>query len=108
MCPLLTAAPALLALRWLLLLCHRVVNAEEALRIGLVNAVLPKAELDAHVESTALSMAKLSPLTIEAAKMSIDGHAGAARAYDRCYESHDYKEGVLAFLQKRSPVFEGR
>ena len=98
----------------LLLYSARVIDAEQALQIGLVQEVVPKAELDAHIEKLAGQIARLAPLSHRATKLSVDFltrndlAADAAEARRACYTSADYREGVQAFLDKRHAVFEGR
>lgn len=91
--------------------------AEEALRIGLVNRVFPKAELEASVARIAERICNNAPLTIRAAKVALQELAQPGEARDvsrvdaaiaRCYSSADYQEGVAAFLQKRKAQFKGQ
>lgn len=98
----------------LLLYSARVIDAHEALAIGLVQEVVPKEELDAHVEKLAERITRLAPLSHRATKLSVDALADHAlrdeadAARRRCYASDDFREGVQAFLDKRHAAFEGR
>lgn len=92
-------------------------TAAEAHQMGLVNRVLPEAELDAYVRDYATTIAGNAPLTIAAAKVAIGELLEDASARDMarcdamvqaCFESRDYVEGRRAFMEKRKPVFEGR
>lgn len=91
-------------------------DAVEAVAMGLVNRVLPGAELEAYVEGYARTIAANAPLTIAAAKFAIgetlkDGSERdletAAEMVDACFRSKDYVEGRTAFMEKRKPAFTG-
>jgi enoyl-CoA hydratase len=87
----------------------RVIDAHEAARIGLVHAVVAKADLDEHVAEVAASIARLAPLTLRAAKLTVDDPGGPATrdAIAGCFRSDDYAEGIRAYLERRSPRFTG-
>lgn len=92
-------------------------SADEALRIGLVNAVVPHAELLPRVRDVAKKIASKGPLAIAAAKRVILRGADVpmptaaeleATAFAALFGSEDQREGMKAFLEKRAARFEGR
>lgn len=100
-----------------ILLSARAVAADEALRMGLVNRVVPRAELENTVRTYALQIAEGAPLTLTAHKAAIheatrrEGERDPARLHalvTRCFDSADYQEGIAAFIEKRKPKFSGR
>jgi len=100
-----------------LIMSGEIVDAEQALRIGLVNRVVAAGELRFATEEMAGRIARNAPLPIAFAKRGLQrfGHWDLAQALD--YEvqvlemlrkSRDVAEGIAAFLEKRDPHFEGR
>jgi len=97
----------------LLLFTARTVTADEALRIGLIDEIVAKEELESHTSQLAHQMGDLSPLSIRAAKLTVDSVLAPGlrdqtqEAVALCYRSSDFREGVTAFLEKRRPKFQG-
>lgn len=102
-----------------LLLTGRFVSAAEALRMGLVNEVVPGSELMQAAERWAEEVLQCSPLAVQAAKqaavtmLDLAPEAAARRiesleAVRRLRQSRDYVEGPRAFAEKRRPIWQGR
>ena len=92
-------------------------TAQEALQMGLINRMLPAAELEKYVLDYANTFAGNAPLTIAAVKRSVIEMSKDAeerdialcnKMVDDCFASADYIEGRDAFVEKRKAVFQGR
>ncbi len=99
-----------------LLITGRLIDAAEAMSLGLVTRIAEPSEIEASVHELVTTIASHAPLTIRAAKemvrrTQVERRLNAAEAEDLialCYSSADFKEGVAAFLAKRQPRFMGR
>lgn len=94
-------------------------TAERAERLGIVNRIIPKKELQQHTYEIARQIVRNSPLSIAVMKEELNL---LANAYDLSplmferiqalrrvvYNSQDYQEGIRAFLEKRPPTFTGK
>lgn len=93
----------------------KAIRADEALRIGLVNAVYPQAELMEAANKMAAKICAMAPIAVRYAKLCIEAEydleADAAIAYENkvfgmCFATKDQKEGMTAFLTKGKPNFK--
>jgi enoyl-CoA hydratase len=100
-----------------LIVTAKPIDAAEADRIGLVNAVVPQAELLAHCMGMAERVAKNAPLAVaaalEAAMRGTDGPLAAGLRMESAYfgvigSTEDMHEGLNAFLEKRKPTYRGK
>ena len=98
----------------LLIFTGDIIDAGEALRIGLVDKVVEPEELMATAEAIAVKILAMSPLAVAQSKMLINkglemttegGSALEAEAFGICFASPDQREGMKAFVEKRKPVF---
>jgi enoyl-CoA hydratase/carnithine racemase len=92
-------------------------RADDLLRLGIVNRVVSRDELDATVDALAAQVAARPPLAVRGAKEAIRGGWGndtetgmtaAAVAQLPCLSSEDFVEAAKAFLEQRTPVYKGR
>ena len=84
-----------------LVLTATTINSSEAYRIGLIHGISEKSQLKEVVHSLATQICKLAHLVGKASGDEVKA------ATDNCYESNDYLEGITAFMEKRSPNFDG-
>ena len=100
-----------------LMLTGQRIKAQRALELGLINEVVPRAELDAAVQRWAEAILACAPLSLRAIKQVVrqtatlsPTQAQAVRlpAVVAALQSRDADEGVLAFQQKRKPQWQGR
>jgi enoyl-CoA hydratase/carnithine racemase len=99
-----------------LIMQAKMLTAEQALALGLVNEVVPADRLEEHVRSIAAGLAELAPLTLRATKEAIRRIQARRRIEPRegedlivaCYMSEDFRGAVRAFLEKRAYTWTGR
>ncbi len=100
-----------------LILSGEMISAQEAYRIGLVNEIVPAAELITRAEAILRKIASNAPIAVkfalEAANKGMETSQGEgllleASYFGLCAATEDKKEGTTAFLEKRAPQFRGR
>ena len=99
-----------------MILNNRVLSADEALQLGLINRVVPVERYLQEALALAEEITGRAPLAIRLAKEAInnafetslsDGLIDERRAFYLLFASHDQKEGMAAFLEKRKPNWQG-
>jgi enoyl-CoA hydratase len=100
-----------------LILTGDIINAQTAYTLGLVNMVVPAADLEARTMEIANRIAEKSPVALRMAKEAVklasrsnldEGLRREVDLFALCFSSEDKDEGVQAFLEKRKPVFKGK
>jgi methylglutaconyl-CoA hydratase len=100
-----------------LLLTGRIFDAAEALKMGLINEIVPAEKLLDHARDLAAQLAENSPLSLSYTKGLLTDHAraeldsqieAAIRENAAIRESADFREGIESFLEKRKPKWTGR
>src|SRR5918912_2123704 len=100
-----------------LILTGEIINAQTAYNIGLVNMVVPAADLEGKTMELANRIAEKSPIALRMAKEAVklasrsnldEGLRREVDLFALCFSSEDKDEGVRAFLEKRKPVFKGK
>jgi enoyl-CoA hydratase len=100
-----------------LILSAEMISAQEAYRIGLVNEVVPAADLLTRAEAILRKIASNAPMAVKFALTAVnkgletsqdEGLLLEASYFGLCAGSEDKKEGTSAFLEKRAPQFRGR
>jgi len=97
-----------------MLMTGELIEAPEALAIGLIDKAVESHSLKATVEEMAATLASNAPLTVKATKQIIESMTAPAsdvrageRWYSEIFSSSDFREGLDAFFAKRKPEFKG-
>lgn len=100
-----------------LLLTGRIIGAEEAARMGLVNEIVAPENLMTRTRELAALLMENSPASLRATKQLLNDHAraeldlqieAAVRENAAIRSTADFREGVMSFLEKRKPVWSGK
>ena len=98
-----------------LMITTDMINAAEALQMGLVNYVVPQAELMNKTRELASKIMKQAPLAVAGVircvndfYKQVNGFQSEVEVFGQCFKTEDNKEGVAAFKEKRIPVFKGK
>jgi enoyl-CoA hydratase len=100
-----------------LILTGKVINAQEAFQMGIVNQIFPQASLMEETQKVASQIARNGPIGVRLAKTVIDAGFNMdlaeacsleSYAFSFCFTTEDQKEGMAAFVEKRKPNFKAK